>query len=104
MANAPDVEYIWLSLPDVSEDRIIHPDHDIAVVRCETNAIFPRDLMCTATRNKSAIEKMVINVKFNWPKLFQAFSVKFTVIFFMSVFRCFIQSFHISVLSQNIYF
>ena len=32
------------------------------------------------------------NVKDDWPKLFQALSVKFTIIFFMSVF---IQSFHI---------
>ena len=33
------------------------------------------------------------NVQFNWLKLFHAFSVKFTFIFFMSVF---IQSFHIN--------
>ena len=44
------------------------------------------------------------NVQDNWPKLFQAFSVKFTLIFSTSVF---IQSFHIStcnklcVLMQN---
>ena len=40
------------------------------------------------------------NVQFNWPKLFQAFSVKFTVIFFMSVFT---QSFHISTCKYIIY-
>ena len=40
------------------------------------------------------------NVQFNWPKLFQAFFVKFTVIFFMSVF---IQSFHISTCKNYAY-
>ena len=40
------------------------------------------------------------NVQFNWPKLFQAFSAKFTLIFFMSVF---IQSFHISTCKNYAY-
>ena len=39
------------------------------------------------------------NVQLNWPKLFQAFSVNCTLIFFMSVF---IQSFHISAYDVNI--
>ena len=29
---------------------------------------------------------IVGNVELNWPKLFRAFSIKFTLIFFMSVF------------------
>ena len=37
--------------------------------------------------------KKTRNVLGNWPKLFQAFFVKFTLIFFISVF---IKSFHIS--------
>ena len=40
------------------------------------------------------------NVELNWPKLFQAFSVKLTLIFFMSAF---IQSYHISTCKKYAY-
>ena len=38
---------------------------------------------------------VIVNFQFNWPKLFQEFPVKFTLIFFMSAF---IPSFHISTM------
>ena len=44
------------------------------------------------------ISAMLGNVQLNWPILFQAFSVKFTLIFFMSAF---IQSFHISACKND---
>ena len=40
------------------------------------------------------------NVELNWPKLFQAFSVKFTLFFSMSAF---IQSFHTSTCKYYAY-
>ena len=49
----------------------------------------------TVTGKQLLSTESELSVMFNlkWPKLFQAFSVNFTLIFFMSVF---IQSFHIS--------
>ena len=46
------------------------------------------------------IDPCIGNVQFNWPKLCQAFSVKFTLLFSMSAF---IQSFHTSTRKNYAY-
>ena len=44
MANTPNVEHIWLSLPDTGEDGVLGSNHNVAVITGEVYAISPRDL------------------------------------------------------------
>lgn len=53
VANTPNVEDIGLSLPNAGENRVLGPDHNIAIVSREANAISPRDLLFAATKNNN---------------------------------------------------